>query len=146
MLEDVVFSHQMPYYGLDTVEDMISDADNEWQPELCCTRKEEAGLFGDAMGSNSGIGVFVTGTVTKMFNRDVGSVYNNSGRRTALISGHEVTDYKDLVPCGDTPYCEIWLIPKQIVGLWVTKKKLKVLNKKYLSRLNRKGYPVTVIE
>lgn len=138
MLEQTVFAHQTPYYGIGAVEDMI---EYKCETEICCTRANEAGLVNSAMGTANIFGVFVKGNVTRMFDRDVGSYVNSNGKRTEAIEGHEVKEYKDLVPCGDTPYCEVWMIPQQIVGVWV--KRGTKLSQRFLQKLR---YPITIID
>lgn len=103
---------------LDLMEEM--EEDSSFKPEICVTKDTEAGV----MGLSFGIGFYLRGDVTIMARGDIQSGTGIHGSRTIKESciEHLVTRYEDLTPYGGfCPYTESWLIPREIVGVWVLK-------------------------
>lgn len=138
--QDAIWVHSCNIEGMEKVEEMINTNNSA---EICVTKK----------GERYGImGVLVKGQVTLMANGDIGSKYDpvSKERSFEVIGNWEkviVKHYNDLTPKADTSYTESFLIPKEIVGVWVWKEAYD--NREDVQwdfeEFEQKGYPVFFI-
>lgn len=115
--------------------------------ELCCTRPDDPEYY-------SVFGIYLKGEVTAMFTQDTYSWFDRDTykRQCDLCDFEEfqVFKYEDLKPSNMDPlsctsgYTESWVIPHEVLGIWIYDSAAKKYPKDYQKLLDL-GLPVSII-
>lgn len=139
--QEMIWAHATGITYLSFIFDIVEEIDDDWQPEICVTRAEEAGKYCSSDVFN--MGVYLRGKITLMSKKDLDSGRGLKEKRSGLFDEEEfVSSYDDLKP--SIRYTESWMIPKQIVGVWMTQTCYERLDKRMLKRTIG-DLPITII-
>ena len=148
--QEAVWTHSASYSCILRILEATCGCVTTPMGEICCTRVDDPEYYG-------AFGVYLKGEVTAMFTQDVYSCYNkDTKKRECNLSEHDkfqVFKYEDLKPSlldptnPDAGYTESWVIPREVLGIWIYKSALKKQhNQVYYQKLLELGLPVTIIE
>ena len=150
--QNAVWAHSCSQWNKENIEDMVFGTLKA--VEVCCTRPQDPMQFGN-------MGVLIKGRVTAMFREDMGSQIKADGERWITIKPEKskyykelmeltVSHYQELTPYDPDGYTESWVIPAEIVGVFVTRSFYERAQKDDLDAEDLKefvgDYPLTIIE
>lgn len=124
-----IWAHMGSLYNLSTIVEWVNDEmiDDEFQPQICVSKKEEAGIYGN-------VGLFLKGTVVAMFRHDIDSSISSVDGMSrefpdryikSLISDFDnlKADYSGYEYTTKHMWTESFLIPQEVIGVWIKKEK-----------------------
>lgn len=151
--QNAIWAHSCSNYGQFQIEMMIKDP--SLAREVCCTRPQDPMQFGN-------MGVLLKGKVTAMFKDDMGSQITAEGERWTFIPTENnkkrfnsfmalvATKFKDLSPFDPEGYTESWVVPQEIIGVFVTRSFYERAQKDDLDAEDLEkfvgNYPLTILE
>ena len=146
-VQGMTFARALDMCMGDTVEERLRRLEDACR--TASSNEECAALANERLGR---IGVYLQGEVSAAFSTDVGAM-NIRGKKVALGLAdttairslvRTASDFKTKKRADSTPWCEVWVRPRRIVGVWVAES-LVFEEPSIVEELEERGYSVEVV-